>query len=74
MHMNRRTVLLGPLLVLALGILVAGVAGGCSEQPTTGTRAVESPEVQKNREESIKDAMQRGSYGPKYKEKAAPSK
>jgi hypothetical protein len=35
---------------------------------------VESPELQKERAESIKSAMQRGSYGDQYKSKAAPAK
>ena len=72
--MNRRTVVLGPLSTLALGILAAGMAGGCSDQPATGTKAVESPEVQEKREGSIKDAMRRGAYGPKSKRMAGPAK
>jgi hypothetical protein len=74
MSMNRRTVILGPLSSFALGILAAGMAGGCSGQPETGTQAVESPQVQKNREESIKDAMRKGAYGGvKIKDKSAPA-
>ena len=63
MSMNRRAVILGPLSSLALGILAAGMVGGCSDQPKTGTTVVESPEVQAKREEGIKDAMRRGAYG-----------
>lgn len=59
---------------LALGVLAIGPAGGCSGQPSTGTQAVESSEVKEKREESIKDAMKRGAYGDRYKEKAAPAK
>ena len=80
MRGNTRTVMLGPLSALALGISAAGMAGGCSDTPATGTRVVEAPEVQKNREASIKDAMRQGAYGGvKYDEagnvmKGAPSK
>jgi hypothetical protein len=68
---NRRQVVVrGPLWALALVALATGMAGGCSGQPSTGT-ATEAPQVQKQREESIKDAMKRGAYGDKYKDKAA---
>ena len=73
MPMSRRTVILGSLWSLAIGILAAGVAG-CSDVPATGTGAAESPEVQKNRQNSIKEAMRKGSYGAKYKDKNAPAK
>ena len=73
MPMSRRTVILSSLRSLAVGILAAGVAG-CSDVPQTGTGAAESPEVQKNRQDSIKDAMRKGSYGAKYKDKNAPAK
>jgi hypothetical protein len=72
MRVSSRTIIPGPSWALALGVLVAGLGGGCSDTPTAGTRAVESPEAQKNREESIKDAMRKGAYGPKYKEKSVP--
>jgi hypothetical protein len=75
MSMNRRTVRMGTLSSLALGILAAGMAGGCSDQPETGTKVVESPEVQKTREEGVKDAMRRGAYGGvKIQDKAPPAK
>jgi hypothetical protein len=73
--MNRRTVMLGPLSSLALVILAAGMAGGCSDTPETGTNVAESPEVRKTREEGVKDAMRRGAYGGvKIQDKAAPAK
>ena len=74
MPMRRRAVILGPLWSLAVGILASGVAG-CSDEPATGTGAVESPEVQKNRQDSIKDAMRKGSYGARStRTKRAPAK
>jgi hypothetical protein len=71
MRVTLRTTRLDPFSALALGILAAGMAGGCSDQPATGPRVVESPGVQNNREESVKDAMPRGANGPQYKQKAA---
>jgi hypothetical protein len=60
----------GPSWALALVALATGLAGGCSGQPSSGT-ATEAPQVKQQREESIKDAMKRGAYGDKYKDKAA---
>ncbi len=69
MRVDDRHVLRGLLGALALGALATMSAGGCSGQPDTGTQAVESPEVQQQREGSIKDAMKRGAYGDRYKAK-----
>ncbi len=57
MRVKLRTAMLSQLSALALGFLAAGMAGGCSDQPATGTQVVESPQVPNNREESVKDAM-----------------
>jgi hypothetical protein len=63
MRMNTRAVKLGPLWALALGVFAAGMTGGCSDTPKTGTQAVESPEVVQKRDDTIKDMMKKGAYG-----------
>ena len=71
MRVKLRTAMQGPLSALALVMLAAGMAGGCSDQPATETRVVESPEVQNNREGELKDAMPRRAQEPESKHKAA---
>jgi hypothetical protein len=71
MRVKLRTGLQSLLSALALGILAAGMAGGCPDQPATGTGVVESPEVQNKREESVKDAMPLRVYEPRHKQKSA---
>src|SRR3954471_19872833 len=61
----------GRLTALAAGLLAAGIAGGCSDQPTPGTGVVESPEAQNNREKSVKDAIPGSAHEPQAKRKAA---
>jgi hypothetical protein len=70
MRVTLRRAMLGPLSALVVGILAAGMAGGCSEQPATGTPGVESPEVQKSSEESIKGTIPRTADVSQSKKKA----
>jgi hypothetical protein len=70
MRNRPRIVVSGRFWALALASLAAGLPGGCSGQPSSGT-VTETPQVQEKREESIKDAMKSGAYGDKYKAKAA---
>jgi hypothetical protein len=53
-------------------VLAAVSAAGCGSQPDTGSVVQESEQVKAAREGSIKSAMQRGAYGPKYAQKAEP--
>ena len=54
---------------IAMSLLLS-LGFGCSGQPESGTQVTESPEVQKQKEVSIKSAMARGAYGKKFQPKA----
>jgi hypothetical protein len=74
MCMLSRFVRCRSMVLLGVAALVAGAAIGCDSGPNSGKTVTESPVMQKEREDTIKDAMKRGAYGDQYKEKPAPAK